>query len=202
MITPKKVLVTGFLPFLGERVNPSAIILEWIQNEFGDRVDTVLLPVSFRQAPEIVRKHLLDKNFDLILMLGQAGGRSRINLERVALNWVESNHPDEEAFKPDQGFILPEGEAALFSSLPLTKWKDDLLVENLPVEISLSAGGYVCNFLYYQTLQWLREGQKSASACFIHVPYLPEQTVNKGDMPSMDLEQMKAVFSVILKWYV
>jgi pyroglutamyl-peptidase len=202
MRKPAKILVTGFSPFLGEQINPSAIILDWIQNEFGARVDTALLPVSFQQAPEIVRNYLSAKSYDMILMLGQAGGRARISLERVALNWVETDHPDEEAFKPQQGGILQEGEPALFSSLPLTEWKEKLQSANLPVEISLSAGGYVCNFLYYQTLHWLQENQKAASACFIHVPYLPQQVVDKGGVPSMELETMKAAISDILKWHL
>lgn len=197
-----RVLVTGFSPFLGETINPSAVLLNWIQSEFGARVDTILLPVSFRQAPEIVFQHLHEKDYDIILLLGQAGGRARVSLERVALNWLESDHPDEDAFTPQQGVILPGGTSALFSSLPLTDWKEKLLKRNLPVEISLSAGGYVCNYLYYRTHQWLQQNGKGTSICFIHVPYLPEQIIDKKNVPSLELSQMKAVLSDILSWIV
>lgn len=202
MIKSSKILVTGFGPFLGEKINPSEILLEWLKEDFSLKVDTLLLPVSFKQAPGILLGHLSQGDYDLIILLGQAGGRAKINLERVALNWVETGTSDEDSYRPRPGVISQEGDSALFSTSPLTEWRDKLIEKKLPVEISLSAGGFVCNYLYYHALQWVQENKKTAGACFIHVPYLPEQVLDKPGIPSMELEQMKIVLAHILSWYL
>lgn len=200
MTKAASILVTGFRPFLGESVNPSSLLLDWIAESYFSKVDTLLLPVSFEKAPRELMSLLESKSYDSILLLGQAGGRSRVSLERVALNWVETEHPDEEALLPAMGAIDDSGPSALFSTLPLAEWKTHLTKKNLPVEISLSAGGYVCNYLYYQTLRWLAQKGKKSGVCFIHVPYTPEQVLSKPGVPSMDISVMKQVLSEILDW--
>ncbi|KHD87199.1 MAG: hypothetical protein OM95_15560 [Bdellovibrio sp. ArHS] len=194
-----KILITGFRPFLGEKVNPSEILLEWLKKDFAHLTETLLLPVSFSEAPQQLQSHLQKNSYAAILMLGQAGGRSKVSLERVALNWTETEHPDEDGFKPSRGVIQQGSESALFTALPVSEWKEDLLQKNLPVEISLSAGGYVCNYTYYHTLNWLKMHDKALSACFIHVPYLKQQLADKAQTtPSMELETMKTVLAEIL----
>ncbi|WP_374029741.1 pyroglutamyl-peptidase I [Bdellovibrio bacteriovorus] len=198
-----RILVTGFRPFLGERINPSEILLEWIKKDFtvSYPVQTLLLPVSFANASVELENKLAEGSVDIVLMLGQAGGRTKISLERVALNWIETEKPDEDGITPKQGKIDSQETAAtaLFSSLPLTEWKEHLTQRNLPVEISLSAGGYVCNHVYYKTLQAIYKKHVSMQACFIHVPYLPEQAVNKPGMPTMELTVMQETLSQILQ---
>lgn len=201
MTSEAKILITGFCPFLGEKINPSEILLDWLKQDFTlqKKVDTLLLPVSFAHAVPTLQQHIAQKKYQIILMLGQAGGRDKVCLERVALNWVETEKPDEDGQTPRQGEILAGGESALFSTLPLTLWKEHLQKKNLPVSISLSAGGYVCNYVYYRILSQLRNTQSSScQACFIHVPYLPEQVVHKGYMPAMDLEVMKEILKEII----
>lgn len=196
-----RVLVTGFRPFQGESINPSEILLDWIKKDFSieHNIDTLLLPVSFTQGPAVLREQLSIKSYDVILLLGQAGGRNKVSLERVALNWIETEKPDEDQQTPRQGAIEEGIESALFSSLPLSEWKEELVKMNLPVEVSLSAGGYVCNYVYFQVLRSIQKEELSSKACFIHVPYLPEQVVNKGNMPSMELETMKNILRVVLE---
>lgn len=200
MTTSAKILITGFRPFLGEKINPSEILLDQLKRDFAfqGNVDTLLLPVSFVQAPQILQEHLAKKKYDVILLLGQAGGRAKICLERVALNWIETENPDEEGYQPSQGPIVMGQAPAIFCELPLEMWKQQLQKKNLPVTISLSAGGYVCNYVYYQVLLKLQEQKSSCRACFIHVPYLPEQTLNKENMPSLTLEIMKSTLAEIL----
>ncbi len=196
-----RILVTGFRPFQGESINPSEILLEWIKKDFSIEhgIDTLLLPVSFTQGPAVLREQLSTKVYDVILLLGQAGGRSKVSLERVALNWIETETPDEDQQIPRQGAIEEGIESALFSPLPLSEWKEKLVKMNLPVEVSLSAGGYVCNYVYFQTLRNLQKDEITSKTCFIHVPYLPEQVVDKGNTPSMELETMKSILRVILE---
>lgn len=196
-----KILVTAFQPFMGEAVNPSEILLEHINLQYDSEIETLLLPVSFLEAPRALQNHLKENNYDLILLLGQAGGRSKVCLERVALNWIESESLDEAGYKPKQGPIVEGADPALFTDLPLTVWKENLSKKNLPVEISVSAGSYVCNYLYYQTLRWRMNTQQSLNVCFVHVPYLPQQTLEKPNTPSLTLDEMKAVIFEILNWY-
>lgn len=201
MANEAKILITGFCPFLGERINPSEILLDWLKKDFilQKKVDTLLLPVSFSRAVPALEQHLAQKKYRIILMLGQAGGRDTVCLERVALNWIETEKPDEDGKTPPQGKISPGKESALFSSLPLTEWKDQLRKKSLPISISLSAGGFVCNYVYYQVLSKLHETQDtSCQVCFIHVPYLPEQVVQKSNIPAMELEVMKDILKEII----
>lgn len=204
----KKVLVTGFEPFLGEPINPSAMILTEIRKnfEFSGSVETLLLPVSFSKAAKILSEKIVSakETYQVVLMLGQAGGRKRICLERVALNWIETEHPDEDGVNPSQGRIDEIAAAAFFSTAPVSDWKSLLASQGLPVEVSLSAGGYVCNYLYFKALQLRLSLPSSPQMCFIHVPYLPEQVLGKPaengvSLPSLPLNQMVQGVELILK---
>jgi pyroglutamyl-peptidase len=199
-INKPEILVSGFLPFQGEQLNPSELLLHWIQEKYLNKIDTILLPVSFEKAHIILQSKLRGKNYKVLLMLGQAGGRSRICLERVALNWIETDFPDEDRVSPARGPIEIEGPAALFTDLPIEGWKSRLAETQQQVEISLSAGGYVCNQLYYKSLQWIKGNNVRTGACFIHVPYLPEQTSNKSQAPSMELEEMQKILEKIFSF--
>lgn len=194
------ILISGFLPFQGELVNPSELLLQWIKSEFHDKVDTILLPVSFNRAHLLLQSQLQKKNYKSLLMLGQAGGRGRICLERVALNWIETDVPDEDLFLPSRGPIANQGPAAMFTNLPIELWKTRLASDMEQVEISLSAGGYVCNQLYFKSMEWLKLNNIETSACFIHVPYLPEQTLNKPQSVSMPLEEMQRILRKLLSF--
>ncbi|WP_413944135.1 pyroglutamyl-peptidase I [Bdellovibrio sp. HCB-162] len=201
MMKAPRILVTGFSPFLGEKINPSEILLEWLKRDFAfqSKVETLLLPVSFAAAASLLESRIAQTSYDYIFMLGQAGGRSKINLERVALNWIETEKPDEDGVTPLQGPIISGKESALFSTLNVSNFKDQLQQKQLPIAVSLSAGGYVCNYVYYKTLLCLQENKIKSQTCFIHVPFLPEQVLDKPDMPSMDLETMKKVLEEILQ---
>ncbi|MEN0059485.1 MAG: pyroglutamyl-peptidase I [Bdellovibrio sp.] len=195
----KKVLLTGFRPFQGEAINPSELLLTAVSKEMGnsDFIHTLTLPVSFRRSWEILKSEL-EKNYDVIFLLGQAGGRNRIGLERVALNWWEGP-ADELGESLPTGSIEPGASPAYFTSLPLTEWKGLLSQQRIPVEISLSAGGFVCNYLYFQALKRVAEQKIRTQVCFVHVPYIPTQVVTKpAGTPWMDFEQMtKGVLALI-----
>ncbi|UXR63736.1 pyroglutamyl-peptidase I [Bdellovibrio bacteriovorus] len=198
----KKVLITGFLPFLGESLNPSQILLENIKRDLSlqDQIDTLLLPVSFQQAGALLLQQLKQGRYDVVLMLGQAGGRKRISLEQVALNWIETEKPDEDGFTPQRGPIASQSESAYFTALPLPQWQKLLEDQQIPAEISLSAGGYVCNHIYFQVSAAIHQQGLATQACFIHVPYLPEQTVGKATgTPAMELDQMEKGIRLVLK---
>lgn len=199
-----RVLITGFKPFLGEAINPSEVLLAEIKRDFAvyGNVDTLVLPVSFNHAFTTLEKQVDMKSYRYVFLLGQAGDRDKVCFERVGLNWVETQKPDEDGFIPHQGPISQGASAALFSRFPLSEWSEDLKGQGVPAKVSLSAGGYVCNYVYFRALQKYQETQDTA-VVFIHVPYLPDQVQNKPPgTPFLDLETMKTALYAVLKRYI
>lgn len=199
-----RVLVTGFKPFLGESINPSEVLLEEIKRDFAvsRNVDTLVLPVSFGKAFAVLEEQLRKNSYRYVFLLGQAGDRDKVCFERVGLNWIETQKPDEDGFIPRQGPIAADEVPALFSRLPLSEWYEALHELGLPVKVSLSAGGYVCNHVYFKALQRL-QSDALAGGVFIHVPYLPEQVQNKAPgTPFLDLETQKKTLYSVLNRYI
>ena len=171
-------LVTGFEAFGGDSLNPTSLLLKWIQEDpaLSSVFDTQLLPVEFDRAHELILSRPDLDSFAGIFCFGLAAGRSKISLERIALNWVESSQADNAGKKPTLGPIDPLIEKVFFTSVNLENLKEKFQDADLPVEISLSAGGYVCNYFYFQLLK----SQMKQPVLFIHIPYLEEQVVNKA----------------------
>ena len=151
------IVVTGFEPFGGEKVNASWEAVRELQG-----VQTVLLPVSFRRAAAAVRE-IVSSSPDAILCVGEAGGREKISVERVAVNLMDARIPDNDGFQPVDAKIREDGPAAYFSTLPTRALAEAM--EN--AEISYTAGTYVCNAVFYTLMDAARE---SIPAGFIHVP--------------------------------
>ncbi|MNS67248.1 Pyrrolidone-carboxylate peptidase [compost metagenome] len=191
-----KILVTGFRPFNNEAINPSEILLSEIKEVLSsDEVDTLLLPVSYQNSFAVLMSHLQQNSeYKAILMLGQAGGRDKISLERVALNWCESG-PDEDGHQPAVGPILANAPAAHIADFFPTVWAD-ILKEVAPTAVSSTAGTFVCNTLYFKVLNELKN---KTNALFVHVPYLPEQAALKTKpTPSMPLADQFAVIKKLI----
>lgn len=175
-----KILVTGFEPFGGESFNPSAWLLEQIQKDadLSSFCETLLLPVTFQDAHKPVLEALRNTRYQAWIGFGQAGGRSKIGLERVAINWQETSQPDNSGRKPEPGLLSPGGEQAYFSKGPLDKMKNVLDLAGIPSEISFTAGAYVCNSLYYNTLKAL---PPRTWGLFVHIPYVSQQMESKTE---------------------
>lgn len=193
-----KILVTGFEPFGGEITNPSAWILDKVKadSELSQNCETLLLPVTFGEAHKPVLEALKNHEFKAWVGFGQAGGRAKICLERVAINWQESTIADNSGLKPEPSLLAPGGEKAYFSRGPLEKMQTVLDLAGLPCEISFTAGAYVCNSLYYQVLSHLPE---SMWGLFVHVPYLKHQVEGKKGKPFLEEDQMWNAARLILQ---
>lgn len=204
----KKILVTGFEPFLGESINPSQLIIESLSNqsEFKELCDFLLLPVSYKRSVFELERKLSQNNFQFVLMLGQAGGRSEVSLEIQGFNQNECRFADEDGDLRLNQVIRDDGETLLKVDLPLQEWVHSLREEGLPVSVSETAGRFVCNHLYYEFL-----ARKKELGLFVHVPYLPEQVngEKKSELtnqvvapaqraPSMKLEHMVQIVEKIL----
>lgn len=191
----RNILLTGFKPFLNEAINPSEQLVQKISQTHSN-INSLVLPVSYQRSFEELKDHWESHGpYKGILMLGQAAGRSSISLERVALNWSESSLPDEDGHRHPTGPLIPGAPTSYISNFFSTDWIELLNTEGA-TSISFSAGTYVCNSLYYNTLHKIT--QNAIPTLFVHVPYLPEQIVNKPGAPAIDFHSQFKVISKIL----
>lgn len=188
-----KLLLTAAEPFAGETVNPSLEVARAIGSMrfAGIQVEIVELPVARFQTIEIALNRMRSAEPDVVIMLGEAGRRFRVTPERVAINMDDFPIPDNLGHQPQGEPIVEGGPVGYFSTLPIGAIVTQLKKANIPAAISNSAGTYLCNKLFYSVMHCIAVEQLPIHAGFIHLPYLHEQTVNKGlDFPSMSRETM------------
>lgn len=180
----KKLLITGFEPFGGETINPSWEAVNSLPEEInGYKLTKLKLPVTFGQAAEMAIKAAEELHPDVILCIGQAGGREAITPELVGINLRHADIPDNIGQMPKDESIIKGGAAARFSTLPVRRMAEAIKNSGLPARVSYSAGAYVCNDLLYTLLSHF-EGSKTRVG-FIHIPYAPEQ----GKEPSLEISK-------------
>lgn len=181
----KKLLITGFEPFGGEKINPSWEAVSRLPEEInGYLLTKLLIPVVFTKAAENVIKAADVIHPDVILCIGQAGGRNAITPELVGINLRHASLPDNSGYQPKDEPIAANGDTAYFSTLPVRAIADAVNNAGIPSRVSYSAGAYVCNDVLYTLLYRYKESGTKVG--FIHIPYSNEQ--NKE--PSMDLNQI------------
>ena len=186
----KKLLLTAFTPFDGERINPALEAVKLVKDRIGNLLIVKLeVPTVFGKSIDTVREAIEREKPDFVLSIGQAGGRAEICPERVAINLDDARIPDNEGNQPIDETIFPDGENAYFSTLPVKAMVEAIRKEGLPSSLSNSAGTYVCNHLMYGVLYYL-DKRPVIKAGFIHVPYIPEQTKNKKEMPALELSEI------------
>lgn len=188
-----KILVTGFLPFQNEKLNPSQLLVESLCD--SENLDKLILPVSYVESFAMIKTKLQRCHYDKILHFGLASGRAKIGLERFAINWCESEYPDEYNVLRTGEEIVKNSQQMLTTDLNLREWLRELKQQNIPAEISVSAGAYVCNCLYYQTLKWLEENQRPKNALFVHLPKIKDGATQIG----LDFQDMKKTLQVLIE---
>ena len=192
-----KVLLPGFEPFGGETINPSWEMVKAAQAPAGMQLEKMLLPVSFRKAPALIEEKIKSLRPDVILSLGQAGGREGISLERSAVNLADARLADNDGVQPRDEALQAAGPAAYFSTLPLRRMEAALWEAGLPASLSNTAGLYVCNAVFYTAARLAESLNPALRAGFVHVPYLPEQAADK-EAPSLSLEEDIRALEIIL----
>ena len=167
------ILVTAFMPFGDDKLNPTELILSALPDRMGDKqILKLLLPVEFEEAPRLAAMSLMRSRPSAVLMLGQAGGRAAVTPERVAINVMDARMPDNAGFEPHDVPVEQEGPAAYFSTLPIKKLVEELTAGGLPAAVSNSAGTYVCNAVMYGVLHAIAMRELDIPAGFIHVPFI------------------------------
>ncbi len=189
-----RVLLTGFQPFAGEAVNPSADVARALDGEVieGHSVRGVVLPCVFGEAIVALKAELERVTPALVIALGQAGGRAAISLERVAINLDDARIPDEAGQQPRDRPVIEGGPAAYFSSLPVKAMTRALNDAGLPADVSHTAGTFVCNHVFYALMHTLSE-RPGVRGGFVHVPFEAEQAVRHGAVGLAIDEQIRGV---------
>jgi len=187
------ILVTGFEPFATSSLNPSAEIVKALK---GDDLITAILPVVFGQASAQLRELIDLHKPSAVLCLGQAEGRSAMTPERIAINLDNARIADNAGNQPLEQKINADGPDGHFSTLPIEKMVASMKAAGIPASISLSAGTFVCNHIFYVLQDYLKDSPIKSG--FMHVPLMDEQRKEFPNLPTMPVRQMVAGVQISL----
>lgn len=191
----KHLIITGFDPFGGETINPAWEAVKRLPDAVGGyRLTRLEIPTVFEKAAKRVLEAAEQDKPDVILCVGQAGGRSAVTPERIAVNLMDARIADNEGNQPVEMPVEAGGPDGIFSTVPVTAMAEAIREAGIPGAVSLSAGSFVCNDTLYRLLR--HYAGTGTRVGFLHVPYLPTQA--KEGVPSMELERItKALTAAI-----
>lgn len=189
----RKLLITGFDPFGGASINPAWEAVKLLPDTIADfEVHKLEIPTVFGLATEKVLEKAAEIRPDVILCIGQAGGRGSVTPERIGVNIRDAKISDNAGNQPVGQFVAEEGPAAYFATVPVMAMEEAIRKESLPGQVSNSAGAFVCNDTLYGLLHHYAGTEVKVG--FIHVPWLPEQ-----GSPSMPLEKTAAALEAAIR---
>ena len=188
----KKILITGFEPFGGDTVNPSYETVKELPDRIGKwEVVKEILPVSFTESIRTLKKLIALYHPDVVLCVGQAGGRHCVSLEKIAVNLADATIPDNDGVIPENETLIEKGPDGVFSNLPVRDMVKNVTDHEIPCYVSYSAGTYVCNCVFYHTMALCKNEYPGMRGGFIHLPYLHRQIAeSRMKKPGMSLETM------------
>ncbi len=187
-----KILVTAFDPFGGETINPAHLAVSLLKDNIaGASIIKLTVPTIFDQSINTVYDEIIKENPDIVLCVGQAGGRSHMTVEKVAINLNDARIPDNGGNQPMDTTTYMDGENAYFSNLPVKAMVSYMRENGIPASVSYTAGTFVCNHLMYGILYHIHKSFHHIRGGFIHVPFIPSQVSTRNDaMPSMSLDMI------------
>ena len=191
-----RILLTGFEPFGGNATNVSSEVASTFSPHSieGSEIVVAQLPVSFKRVGKILSQLIELHRPDIILMLGQTGNREKISIERIAINLMDTSMVDNDGFSPTDLPIIPNGEIAYFSTLPIKEIIAECRKENIDIVVSNSAGLYVCNCAFYNAIHLAHQKELDCKIGFIHLP-----KINDRDNKPIILKQMHKAIKIALK---
>lgn len=184
-----KILVTGFDPFGNETINPSIEALKRLPHHIaGAEIIKLEIPTVMNSSLAKIEEAIQKENPEMILSIGQAGGRSDISIERVAININDFSIPDNEGNQPIDEPIYKDGDSAYFTNLPIKAMVEGIQAVGIAASISNSAGTFVCNHVMYGVRYMIEHQYHEKKSGFIHIPYVPQQVIDKHGQPCMELD--------------
>lgn len=195
-----KVLITGFEPFGGESINPALEAVKMLKDEIaGAEIVKLQIPVVAGKSIERIHEKMQESNPDIVISIGQAGGRFGVTPERVAINITDARIPDNEGNQPIDEPIFEDGDTAYFSNLPVKAMVQAIKNAGLPASLSNTAGTYICNHVMYGILYYIQKEFPHTRGGFIHVPYAASQVVDKPNTPSMAITDITAALEAAIQ---
>jgi len=185
-----KILLTGFVPFLDYKINPTMQIVEALCGKEMDGYEIVgrILSVDFQQSAGQLKQYIDEVKPQIIISLGLAGGRYKITPERIAIN-VKDGEPDNNGYTPVDESIYENGADAYLTNLPIRNMVNRLQKEGFPTEISNTAGTYLCNNIMYEGLAYAKQNE-GVKAGFIHIPASFELAIQHGKIPGWNIQDL------------
>lgn len=195
-----KVLITGFDPFGGEKINPAWEAVKALPDNIdGIEVVKLQIPTVFKKSAKKLFENIDSVKPDVVICVGQAGGRYEFSVERVAINVDDGRIPDNDGYQPVDSPVFEDGENAYFSTLPIKAIVEEVKKDGIPAAVSNTAGTYVCNHIMYSLLYYLNKNNLNIKGGFIHVPFIPEQVVEKKNTPYMELTRITKALEISIK---
>lgn len=186
-----KILVTGFDPFGGESINPAEEAVKRLKDEINNaQIIKLTIPTVREKSLQAIEKAIQEHNPDIVISVGQAGGRFDITPERVAVNIDDFRITDNEGNQPTDELVRADGEIAYITSLPVKAMVEHMKNNGIPASLSYSAGTFVCNHVMYGVLYMIDKKYPNIKGGFIHIPFTTSQVVDKRNVPYMSLEEI------------
>jgi pyroglutamyl-peptidase len=193
------ILLTGFEPFGGEQSNPSWLAVQQLDGyQLDDEVQIVSRQLScvFEKSQIELQAAIAELKPVLVLAVGQAGGRTELCFEKVAINFIDARIADNAGQKPVGAPVVNDGPTAYFTTLPIKAMVNSLKQQGIPAAVSYTAGTYVCNTVFYALMHQLKDKPK-VRAGFLHIPYAPEQAIGKA-VASMPVDMVVRALKLCL----
>ena len=195
-----KILITGFDPFGGESINPALEAVKKLPTTIlNSEVIKIEIPTVFEKSLQKIEENIIKHNPDVVISVGQAGGRFGVTPERVAINIDDARIKDNEGNQPIDIKIFEDGENAYFSNLPIKAMVKEMTDNGIPASVSNTAGTFVCNHVMYGILYLIDKKYPNMKGGFIHVPYIPSQVVTKPNNPSMSIDDIAKGLELCIK---
>lgn len=174
--------------------------MKHLEKQIGSlAVHTAELPTSYALSAGVLRRTIDEVHPDIVLCVGQAGGRTELSLERVAINVQDARIRDNDGKQPIDVPVVAGGPAAHFSTLPIKACVAAMREAGLPASVSNTAGTFVCNHIFYALMDMVQDRSPAIRGGFLHIPYVPEQASRLGGAPSMALADIVRGIEIILE---
>ncbi len=187
-----KILITGFDPFGDETINPAYEAVKLLPDKIkGAKIYKLEIPTVMNKSIEKTIEKIKEIEPNIVINVGQAGGRYYITPEKVAINLNDFRIPDNEGNQISDQQIYEDGETAYFTTLPVKAMVKKMKEANIPATLSYTAGSFICNHVMYGILYYVNKNNLNIKSGFIHIPYMTEQVIEKKNEPSLSLETLK-----------